>query len=658
MIHMDTRLNANAPQNEGRRPFVGVILLLVVLFIAGVAYLVRSDYKRSISEAEVQLVNFAELFEQSVESNLAVANLQMWNLIDRLPSRRFGTSADIETRYGDMMRQTLEQIDQIDSLVWIATNGNPVWSSVEQLTGTYLGDRAYFQEALQLGMNEYAVGVPIIARGTGRRLTPIAWPMVSQSNQVFGVIVSSLGEKYFSDILTLSEIPTDMHVNVVASNGAAAFESEDLSPIAFERNIHASRKIAALDLTINVSRSKSAVLAGFYMRTASFIIIASILFASSIGMAIRLQRKSVQLADGLSQSVQDNLRIVAAQREFNAIFENVADGIVIFTMDGKLKRTNKMARKILGQDDSDQAVADLKRLLPDLSILTDDLPPQEILTCNDQAVECRVMKLTANNMEIAYCVLTDVTAEKRLAAAKDNFVTSINHELRTPLTSLSGSLDLLQDRFADDLAGPAKRLVMMASRNADRLLMLVNDILTLQAIDQGQFHVRVKPVDVSVALEEAVAFNSGYGMGSGVSLLCERTEPGMIFVDPDRLQQIFSNLISNAVKYSTANGTVKIGAVETNGDITFYVRDDGPGIPKSARGRLFDRFTAPIHTSGVQMNGTGLGLAITKQLVERQGGEITLDSRTEEDGAVETGTVFFVTFKMHTAPTTPVEIEA
>jgi signal transduction histidine kinase len=647
---MHGRREISYPLRENRQRFVLAILMLVAVFVLGITYLVRSDYNRTLTEAEKHLEYFAELFEQSVESGLLSANLQIGNMIDRFTAAPAEGTSDIENRYGDMLRSAVRKIDQIDSLVVIAPNGIVVWSSVANLKNVFLGDRKYFQAAMKLKSHEFSVGVPLFSRASGRRLTPIAWPIISSSNEVLGVIVSSLGEDYFSDVLTLNDFPEDMQVDVLTSDGAAAFQSEDRSLGITQKDVHASRKIVTLGLTITVSRSQEAVMAAFYQRTAGFLAIANLLFATLIGMAIRLQAKSNQLAIGLIQSEKANHSIRTAQREFDTIFENVGDGIVIFNKDGSLKRTNKIARKLLGDDDSEQAVERLRTLLPNFAELDTDLRVHHIRKDDGESLQCRVMKLTSNNQDVAYCVLADISAEERLAAARDNFVTSINHELRTPLTSLSGSLELLQYRFTSDLPAPAKRLVTMASRNADRLLLLVNDILTLQAIDQGQFHVRAVPLEVNLALEDAVASNSGYGLASGVKLICERFEKGLVFVDPDRLQQIFSNLISNAIKYSPANGTVKIGAAATKGQITFYVRDNGPGIPRSSRDRLFDRFATPIHDTDVQVNGTGLGLAISKQLVERQGGTITFETYTEQDEVHSTGTVFFLTFKSHILP--------
>ena len=249
--------------------------------------------------------------------------------------------------------------------------------------------------------------------------------------------------------------------------------------------------------------------------------------------------------------------------------------------------------------------------------------------------------------DIAYCVLEDITAEERLSATRSAFVTTVNHELRTPLTSLAGSLEVFEDRFAGQVPPGGRKLLSMAMRNAERLLVLVNDILTLQAIDQEQLRFSTERVSVSQALSDAAETNLAYGLSRGVSLEIdppvEETE-AFIQVDMVRLQQIFSNLISNAMKYSSAGETVTIGARMTDTRVTFHVRDTGPGIPAAGRDRVFDRFATNVHSNDIQATGTGLGLAITRELVQRQDGSLTLESRSVEDGEDNTGTTFYVSF--------------
>lgn len=241
--------------------------------------------------------------------------------------------------------------------------------------------------------------------------------------------------------------------------------------------------------------------------------------------------------------------------------------------------------------------------------------------------------------------------QEQLIAARTAFITSVNHELRTPLTSLSGAIDLLQDRFTEALPAGAKKLISMAARNSDRLLVLVNDILTLQAIDQQRLNIVMEKVDAKRMLCEAVATNSGYGLGNGIRLVAETPEEaeGAAFcADATRLQQVFSNLISNAIKYSPAGGEVTIGARIDAETVTFSVRDTGPGIPKSAQPRIFDRFAKPLHNRQIQVSGTGLGLAITRELVIRQGGSIRFETRSIEDGEKPSGTTFLVSFPRKT----------
>ena len=163
---------------------------------------------------------------------------------------------------------------------------------------------------------------------------------------------------------------------------------------------------------------------------------------------------------------------------------------------------------------------------------------------------------------------------------------------------------------------------------------------------------QIDKVSVAEALHEAVATNASYGQGAQVRLVCDTRDVGadrFIAADWMRLQQIFSNLISNAVKYSPRGGEVRIGAELENGNVRFWIRDSGPGIPSSARERIFQRFTKPVHSKEIQASGTGLGLAITKELAERQNASIDFDSITSQEDPENSGTTFHVTFQEMTA---------
>ncbi|EAQ02404.1 sensory box histidine kinase [Pseudooceanicola batsensis HTCC2597] len=646
------------PDKRSRWVFRLLMIAVTLIFIGGMVLLALADQRRTAARAHQQLRHFAELFEQSLEASLAVANLEMWSLIDDISYLPFRYADNIDAHYGRRLQRAVEEIEQVDSLVLLDNSGTVLWSTAASLVGMNLGDRAYFQTAVTLARDAFTVGVPITSRGSGRRVTPIAWPVLSSSGELRGVIASSLGEDYYASLLSLQEVAPDMRVRIVTANGETAFANRQTAEGGSGAQMMASRALPGLGLEIHVSRDRAAVMRGYWERTIAFGIIALALFFTVLMSAIRARRHSVLLAEGLKRSERDRLQIKSAQREFDAIFENVGDGIVIFDDTGTLRRSNLVARRFLGARDDDTAVRRLRDRIPPLPVIPEgtatfrlDLPPGEGED-ERQAVQCRVKKLKLYGAEIAYCMLEDISAQERLAEARMAFVTSVNHELRTPLTSLSGALDLLGDRFGDTLPQGAAKLVSMASRNTERLLVLVNDILTLQAIDQQQLSIAREPVRVGQALTEASATNAGYGLSRDVTIrvnpLPDHEDP-VLMLDPVRLQQILANLISNAIKYSPPGGVVNLGADVTDKAVSLYVTDTGPGIPQAALDRLFDRFTKPIHGRDVQASGTGLGLAITRELVQRQGGEITIETRAQADGACDSGTTFRIRFDRGTS---------
>ncbi|WP_197089267.1 ATP-binding protein [Puniceibacterium sp. IMCC21224] len=615
-----------------------------------------------MDEADLQLNHIAELLQTNVESSLSISNIQIWNALDRVAQLPLRDADWVDETYGALLRGVVQQVEQIDSLVLIDRRGTVIWASVGQLVGVDLSDRQYFQRALNLTRGQYAIGVPIASRGTDRRVTPIAWPILNREGVILGVAASALGEDYFAELLSSTGFQSDMIIEMVTENGDVAFsapkEARDLSVSV----LSASRQIPSLDLTVTVSRSREAILLGQLERSVAFVTVSVLLFATALGIAIHSQLKSFKLAESLYRTERGNRRIQAAQKEFDAIFQNVADGIVVFGDDRSMRRANKKARDLLDASNAEEASSKLMELIPWKTELGGE-PRNYKLNMNRDAgkgepmhIQARAMSLELNGMNFVYCVLSDITSQERLTSARDSFITSINHELRTPLTSLAGALDMLEGRFGEQLPNGAGKLVDMAARNADRLLMLVNDILTLQAIDQQQLHFKLEQLSVSDALAEALSTNTGYGMGAGVKLVLEQVDQQAYFMaDRMRLQQVFSNIISNAVKYSPKGGEVRIGASIDEGSVSFWVSDRGPGIPESARGRLFQRFTAPVHGQGVQATGTGLGLAITKELVKRQDGKIALVSKPIDDHPSDHGSTFYVIFSTVAHNKTPEE---
>ncbi len=221
----------------------------------------------------------------------------------------------------------------------------------------------------------------------------------------------------------------------------------------------------------------------------------------------------------------------------------------------------------------------------------------------------------------------DVSAARRVAQLKDEFISNVSHELRTPLTAIRGSLGLVAGEAVGRMPEEARALVEMACRGCDRLERIVNDILDVEKIEAGQmeFHWQVLPL--GPLLEQAVKWSEGFGDRYGVSYLVEAGAPGAsVRVDPDRLTAVITNLLSNATKFSPRGGTVTLRPERRGDRIRISVQDHGPGIPEEFQPRVFEKFAQAETANDMETAGTGLGLSIARAIVLRLGGEIGFES--------------------------------
>ena len=222
---------------------------------------------------------------------------------------------------------------------------------------------------------------------------------------------------------------------------------------------------------------------------------------------------------------------------------------------------------------------------------------------------------------------TDITALKRVDRLKDEFISMVSHELRTPLTSIKGSLDLLSAGVTEAQTAGSDRLVDIAKRNADRLLLIVNDILDAQKIETGDMRYDLRPVELMPLVKRSVAANEIFGDKYRVSfLLKEEVAGARVDVDVQRFDQVLANLLSNAAKFAPNGSVVDVVARRRNGDVRVSVHDEGPGIPDEFHDRVFERFWQADTSDSRSAAGTGLGLSISKKIVEGMGGQISFES--------------------------------
>ena len=222
------------------------------------------------------------------------------------------------------------------------------------------------------------------------------------------------------------------------------------------------------------------------------------------------------------------------------------------------------------------------------------------------------------------CVLRDSTEIARVERTRRDFIANVSHELRTPLTSLLGYTETLMDESADS---KAREFLEIIRRNAQRMSRLTEDLLTLARVESGEERLQQASVSANELLRDAQVSFSELATGKGLAIEIAESPEATVFADRDAIHQVFANLVDNALKYASGTKKIEIGATERFGNLEFYVRDFGQGIPSEHLPRLFERFYRVDKARSREAGGTGLGLAIVKHIVLNHGGQAGVSSQ-------------------------------
>ncbi len=219
---------------------------------------------------------------------------------------------------------------------------------------------------------------------------------------------------------------------------------------------------------------------------------------------------------------------------------------------------------------------------------------------------------------------------RELDQAKTDFVATVNHELRTPLTSITGYLDLILDGSAGEVPAHMVQMLDIVGRNAARLNQLITDLLTISRSD-AHASLAVEEVDLTGLLESVAAALAPAAASNDIALrLAPMKAPLLVDGDQAQLEQVFTNLFSNAVKFTPPGGTVDVVVddvkTESGPQLRIKISDTGIGIPEGEVPKLFRRFFRASNATAAAIPGTGLGLAIVQDIVLQHGGELDIDS--------------------------------
>ncbi|HWA85234.1 MAG TPA: ATP-binding protein [Opitutus sp.] len=382
-------------------------------------------------------------------------------------------------------------------------------------------------------------------------------------------------------------------------------------------------------------------------------IVLSILLLALLAVAvIAWRRERSQNAASVSRQLSDLARLRAAhaaalgerEQHFQSVLDSMVEAVVVLDLQQRVALTNRAAAQLFGFSPPATGRALLEtvrhheiaevaaRLEQEKAVLGHELriegPPMRVLQVNAAALRDPAGASTG-----AILVFYDLTRVRELEGVRQEFVANVSHELRTPLSLIKGATETLVDGAkADPVA--LERLLKIIDRHADRLTLLIDDLLLLAKLDSGRAALNLQPSPLRSAVQEVMDDLAPRARTREMTL-SNALPPGLIAqADPDRLRQVLSNLVDNAIKYGREAGTVTVAArVVDEHWIEVCVRDDGPGIPPDASARLFERFFRVDKARSREQGGTGLGLAIVKHVVQAHGGDVRVESAPGEGAA-------------------------
>lgn len=224
----------------------------------------------------------------------------------------------------------------------------------------------------------------------------------------------------------------------------------------------------------------------------------------------------------------------------------------------------------------------------------------------------------------------DITKEHEIDRMKTELVSTVSHELRTPLSSVLGFSELLLSRELEPER--QKKYLETIQKEAKRLTNLVNDFLDLQRMEYGKQEYHKTMINIAdIASETVNSFNASQ---SHPVTIIDKTENELVKADPDRIQQVFTNLLSNAFKFSPEGGQVTITLLNKNEELLVSIKDNGIGIPKKELSSMFEKFHRFDSGYSSKIGGTGLGLAICKEIIQNHDGDVWIESDVDRGTTV------------------------
>ena len=579
---------------------VFVFLLIVVLEIIGAYF---------VGQLETKMVN---VFKDDISERVHFLGTNLQPILKNPDSKTY--HEDINRLVSDFSRRNISKTEIIDVDHYIVgTNSNP------NTIGRISKDNDV-KQALVIGKQSERP----YPDENNDRVWKVVMPIISDDNKILGVIsVESNIESVYKQISSITEI--FFKASMIAAGVTvvlALFISRAITKPISEMKKQATQ-MAEGDYSGQVK----------------------------IYGQDELGQLSLAIND-LSTKVEEAQESTEAERRrLDSVLEHMTDGVIATDRRGKVVIINETALELLNLT-QDKAVG--YSILEILKIqehftLRHLLETQEELildfSTEDNEVTLRgefsLIQRETGFISGLVCVLHDITEQEKVERERRDFVSNVSHELRTPLTSMRSYLEALNDGAWKD-PDIAPRFLAVTQEETDRMIRMITDLLNLSRMDAGKDTFELEYVNINELFSHVLnrfdmMLKSADKPVKPFVIKRDFTKRDLwVEVDADKMIQVLDNIMNNAIKYSPSGGTITCRLMETHNNIVISIADEGLGVPKKDIPHVFDRFFRVDKARARSMGGTGLGLAISKEVVQKHGGKIWLESIENK------GSTFFI----------------
>jgi PAS domain S-box-containing protein len=355
------------------------------------------------------------------------------------------------------------------------------------------------------------------------------------------------------------------------------------------------------------------------------------------------------VAEDITERRNAEMALRSSEETFRAAMENASIGMTIMEPPGRWLRVNRALTQLLGYSQEELLQLNFRAITHPDDLDQSDLVVERLLAgeAETSTIEKRYVHKTGRIVwaqlnisavrhpdgrpQYLIAQVQDITERREVERVKNALISTVSHELRTPVTSIRGALGLLAGSMSAALPADVAKLIGIANKNSERLNLLVNDMLDIEKIASGKMQFHVSRCDLDGLVAAAIEDNAPYAERFGVSMVTRGGSAGLhVRVDAARFQQVMSNLLSNAAKFSPPGGQVEVRISAADTLCRIAITDHGQGISPAFAPHVFAKFSQADSSATRSRSGSGLGLHISREIIEQMGGAIGFDSPSHQ----------------------------